>query len=117
MERLSDLLQTLRDTEDIDGTNLLDSTIVLASSDCSIGWTHSVRRHPILLAGRGRGWLRHPGTHYQAVAADDPNAPNAPTAGNTSDVLLTCLRAFDPAAASIGSSEAGSDTPLTAIMA
>jgi hypothetical protein len=69
------------------------------------------------LAGTGRGYLVHPGIHYQAVAAADPNAGNAASTGNMSDVLLSLLRAFDPAAPSVGGGAPFSDTPLTEILA
>lgn len=117
MERLAELIAILRDTQDIDGTSLLDSTILYGSSDCSIGWSHSIRRQPIILAGSGRGYLVNPGIHYQAVASPDPNAGNAASTGNMSDVLLSLLRAFDPAAASVGGGAPMSNTPLTEILA
>ncbi|MEM7158880.1 MAG: DUF1552 domain-containing protein [Myxococcota bacterium] len=117
MERFAEMIQILGQTEDLDGTNLLDSTIIYGSSDCSIGWSHSVRRQPIILAGTGRGHLVHPGIHYQAVAAADPDANNTPSEGNMSDVLLSCLRAFDPDAPSVGGGAPMSTTPLTEILA
>lgn len=117
MERFAHMIQILGETEDLDGTNLLDSTIIYGSSDCSIGWSHSVRRQPIILAGTGRGHLVHPGIHYQAVAAADPDANNTPSEGNMSDVLLSCLRAFDPAAPSVGGGAPMSTTPLEEILA
>ncbi|MEM9456867.1 MAG: DUF1552 domain-containing protein [Myxococcota bacterium] len=117
MERYAQMLQILRDTEDFDGTNLLDSTIVYGSSDCSIGWSHSIRRQPIILGGTGRGYLANPGVHYQAVASDNPNANNAASEGNMSDVLLALLQAFEPGAGSVGGGEARSTTPLTEILA
>ena len=107
MERLAQFLQVLRQTEDVVGDNLLDSTIVYASTDCSIGHSHSVARQPIIIAGRGRGYLAHPGIHYQAVPWNgkvglplELEQPNG--AGSTSDALLTCLRAFVPDAPSVG---------------
>ncbi|MCX4246246.1 DUF1552 domain-containing protein [Paraliomyxa miuraensis] len=117
MERFSQLIQILGNTPELDGSNLLDSTMIYGSSDCSIGWTHSIRRQPIILAGTGRGHLVHPGIHYQAVAAADPNNGNAPSQGNMSDVLLSLLQAFDPAATSVGGGAAMSNTPLTEILA
>ena len=117
MERFSQMLQVLANTMDFDGTNLLDSTIVYGTSDCSIGWSHSIRRQPIILGGTGRGHLVHPGIHYQAVAAADPDGNNTPSEGNMSDVLLSCLRAFDPAAPSVGGGAPMSTTPLTDILA
>jgi hypothetical protein len=116
MARLSDVLQVFADTPDIDGGNLLDSTIVYASTDCSTGASHSISRQPIILAGRGRGYLVHPGIHYQATAWNNShNSPNG--TGNMSDVLLTCLRAFDPDAPSVGGGQPFSDTPLTDVIA
>ncbi|MBZ5715905.1 hypothetical protein [Nannocystis pusilla] len=50
----------------------------------------------------------YPGIHHQIT-------PFPFSDGNTSDVLLTCLRAFDPTAASIGSGAPMSTTPLRAI--
>lgn len=116
MERLSDVLQVFQNTQEFDGTNLLDSTIVYASTDCSTGATHSIARVPIVLAGTGRGYLTHPGIHYQASPWNgNHGSPNG--SGNTSDVLLTCLRAFDPEAPSVGGGAPFSDTPLTDVVA
>jgi hypothetical protein len=120
----ANLLQALDDTPDPDGTTLLDSSIVLCSTDCSVGYHHSLRRHPLVVAGGGRGHLVQPGIHHSAIAntAVDPNGFNdagasLPTTGNTSDVLLAILQAFDPTATSIGDTMAGSSTPLSAILA
>ncbi|MEM6991864.1 MAG: DUF1552 domain-containing protein [Myxococcota bacterium] len=115
--RMSDLLQTLQATEDGGGKNLLDNTIVYATSDCAHGETHQYERMPVVLAGTGGGHLVYPGVHYQSVAAANPHGIGAPSAGNTSDVLLACLQAFDPDATEIGAEEAYSDAPLQAILA
>ncbi len=101
MEKLAQLLETFRNTADGPTGNLLDSTIVYASTDCSAGFTHSISRQPIILAGTGRGYLANPGIHYQATPWNNSQGnPNG--AGSTSQALLTCLKAFDPAADSIG---------------
>jgi hypothetical protein len=111
MQRFAEIVRIFRDTPDVDGASLLDSTILFASSDCAEGWSHSIARQPILLAGHGRGHLAHPGIHYQAIGGTG-------AAGNTADVLLSVLRAFDPAAASVGGDDgAGSSTPLQEILA
>jgi hypothetical protein len=116
MARLSDVLQVFQNTPDLDGTNLLDSTIVYASTDCSTGASHSISRVPIILAGTGRGHLVHPGIHYQGTPWNgNHTSPNS--TGNTSDVLLSCLRAFDPAAPSVGGGAPYSETPLSAVIA
>jgi hypothetical protein len=122
MERLADFARTLRDTVDPMGGNLLDSTIVYSSSDLSVGWLHSIARQPIILIGSGGGYLKDPGVHVQAVAnsQSDPdgyNSPYMPTAKSTSDVLLTCLRAFDPDADSIGAGPALSTDVVDEILA
>jgi len=133
MNRFGDWLREFQDHLEPDGaTTLLDTTIFYASSDCAFGKNHQINRQPVLLGGHGRGHLKHPGIHYQAIAGD-PNLPSAdselpngtlnnkaqPSARSTSDILLTCLRAFDAAATSVGDlgSGAGSTTPLLDIEA
>ena len=75
----------------------------------------------MVIAGHGGGYLKYPGIHYQPAPLSGNysygNHPG-PTSGNTSDVLLSILRAFDPAASYIGETDgAGSGTPLTDILA
>ncbi len=116
MEKLSQFLQVLQSTEEVTGGNLLDSTIVFASTDCSTGQSHSINRQPIILAGHGRNYLVNPGIHVQATPWDgDDLDPSA--AGNTSDVLLACLQAFDPGANSVGGGAPESTTPFSAVVA
>lgn len=116
MQKFADLLEIFAETEDLNGETLLDTSIIYATSDCSTGAAHSVQRQPILVAGRGRGYMRHPGIHYQTTAFNgNHNDPNGEE--NMSDVLLSCLQAFDPAADSVGSGALQSNTPLTDIVA
>lgn len=116
MEKFADLLNVFGETVDVNGDSLLDTSIIYATSDCSTGWTHSVTRQPILVAGRGRGYLRHPGIHHTATPFNgDNDSPNG--AGNMSDVLLTCLQAFDPTASSVGGGAMRSETPLAELVA
>jgi hypothetical protein len=124
IQQFADLLQALDNAPDPDGTTMLDSSIVLCTTDCSVGYHHSLRRQPLVVAGGGRGHLVQPGIHHSAIAntATDPNGFNdsgatLPTTGNVSDVLLSILQAFDPSATSVGDAEAGSSTPLGAILA
>lgn len=122
MTRLADFVQALRDAEDFGGANLLDSTIVYATSDCSVGWLHSISRQPVILIGTGGGHLKYPGHHHQATPndADDPNGvatSDLPTAGNISDIALACLHAYDPSATSFGGGEALSTDPLDGLLA
>ncbi|MEZ4296745.1 MAG: DUF1552 domain-containing protein [Polyangiaceae bacterium] len=90
MQRFSDFLQTLKNKTDPTGGNLLDNTICFFSSDCAEGYTHSVQKQPMIVAGKGGGYLKYPGIHYASAG------------GNPSDVLLTVLQAFNPAATSVG---------------
>ncbi|HEY8376891.1 MAG TPA: DUF1552 domain-containing protein [Nannocystis sp.] len=108
MECFAALLTKFKAAVDVDGKNLLDTSIVFCSSDCSEGLTHSIARQPIILVGHGRERLIHPGIHHQV-------APYPFSSGNTSDVLLTCLKAFDPEATSVGSGAPMSTKPLSAI--
>jgi hypothetical protein len=101
MQKLADLLQVFQATPDVGGESLLDTTMIYATTDCSTSFTHSISRQPIVIAGKARGYLVHPGIHYQATPwAGNVASPNS--AGNMSDALLTCLRCFDPEAASVG---------------
>ncbi len=116
MQKFADLLEIFAETQDLNGETLLDTSIIYATSDCSTGASHSVARQPILVAGRGRGYLTHPGIHYQTQPWNGNNGqPNG--AENMSDVLLSCLKAFDPDAASVGGGPLESTTELSDIIA
>lgn len=75
------LLGALRDTPEGDG-NLLDNSVILATSDCTSGYRHNITDYPILLAGRGGGSL-NTGLHVRGNRS------------NASNVLLTCMRAME----------------------
>jgi hypothetical protein len=122
MECFADLVRTFSETIDTTGESLLDSSIIYMSSDCSVGWLHSINRQPVVLVGSGGGHLKRPGVHVQAVANNDsdPDGQNTalmPSDGNISDILLACLHAFDPDAESVGDGPPMSTTPLSAILA
>jgi hypothetical protein len=106
MQRFAYLLERLMGTPDGAEKNVLDNSVVMMSSDCSEGWSHSVFDQPIVVAGGGGGCLVHPGIHYRSPSGENP-----------SDILLSCLRCFDPAAASVGGGAPMSSTPLAAILA
>jgi hypothetical protein len=105
MERFAYMLEKFKATPDGANGNLLDNTIVYCSSDCSEGWSHSIDKQPIILAGRGGDSLIYPGIHYNGNGA------------NPTDVLLTCLQAFDPTATEVGGGAPYSNTPCAAIKA
>lgn len=113
---ISQLMQTLQATEDLNGESLLESTLVFASTEMSQGFTHSWQRQPMIIGGHGRGHLAHPGVHYQAIAQQSPDDDQT-SAGNTTDVLLALARAFDPEIPSIGAGPMISEAPLSDILA
>jgi len=86
--------------------NLLDNSCVLLCSDVCEGLVHSITDYPILVAGRAGGYLKYPGVHHRSTSAD-----------NTSDVLLTCLRAVGANVSSVGAEGGLSSNPCTGIMA
>ena len=57
---------------------MLDNCAILASSDMSDGKAHNITDYPILVAGKGGGFLKYPGVHYRVASAE-----------NTSKALLT----------------------------
>jgi hypothetical protein len=100
-QKLAYLLERMQATTDGTGQNLLDTGLVLSSSDCSVGLSHSVSRQPYILVGKLRDKLKARYHHQVAGAFNgDDYQPNA--TANTSDVLFTVLKAFNPAATSIG---------------
>ncbi|HVG57900.1 MAG TPA: DUF1552 domain-containing protein [Hyalangium sp.] len=99
------LLQRLKATPEASG-NLLDNSCLLLTSDVSDGLSHSVTDYPILVAGRAGGYLKYPGIHIRS-----------PNAQNTSDVLLTCLRAVGTGVTSVGAAQGLSSTECAALKA
>ena len=81
MEEFAYLLNALKNTEEGDG-NLLDSSVILASSDLSSGQRHSIDEYPILVAGKGGGTLRG-NMHVRQLG------------GNASRVLWQCMKSMD----------------------
>lgn len=105
MQQFAHLLRRLMATPEGRG-NLLDSCVWLCSSDCAEGLTHSSDDYPILVAGRAGGFLKYPGVHHRGTLAD-----------NTSDVLLTVLRAAGVPAREVGSAQGLSSHPCAEIEA
>lgn len=103
MSHLSTLLQRLKNTSDGSlGDNLLDNTVVFASSDCSTGWNHSIVNQPMLVCGKGGGRLVYPGIHL-----------NSPNGRNCSDVTLAAAKAVTPELTEMGAGAPYSNTPAT----
>lgn len=116
MSRIADLMARMGDTFEIDGSNLLDSSILFASTEVSQGFTHSWQRQPIIIGGTGRGYLTHPGIHYQAAPQSSPTDDQSAD-GNVTDVLVTILRAFDAEAESVGAGAPMSSDSLDVLLA
>jgi hypothetical protein len=98
--KLAYLLERMAATLDPTGVSLLDSGLCLSGSDCSVGLNHRVSRQPYILAGKLRDRLTK--YHYQATPFGGNADDKTIATGNTSDVLFTVLKAFDPGATSIG---------------
>lgn len=96
------LLEKLRDMHEGAG-NVLDNSCILFTSDCAEGLTHSNNDYPLLVGGRGGGVLRYPGVHHRGDGE------------NTSDVLVSCLRACN-ISSPFGAGEGFSNTPCQEIL-
>ena len=81
MEQCGYFLERLRSIPEGDG-NLLDASGILITTELSEGFSHSNSEFPIVLAGRAGGRLNS-GIHVRSRGRD-----------NTSEVLLTLLRAM-----------------------
>jgi hypothetical protein len=90
MQNFATLLQSLKAVPEGAG-NLLDNCAILASTDTSDGRAHSLTDYPILIAGKGGGFLKYPGIHYRSVTSE-----------NTSMALLTVLRAAGTNLSTVG---------------
>lgn len=96
------MIDALRRIPEGDG-NVLDNSVILASTDTGDGQGHTIDDYPILVAGRGGGALVHPGIHHRAMG------------NNTSEVLLTCIRAMGIEAESFGEGGGHVTTSVSAI--
>ncbi len=104
LERYADILRSLQAVEEGDGT-LLDSCVILGTSDVALGNTHTLEDYPIVLAGGACGALKTD-VHYRAPSAD-----------NASKVMLSIIRAMDIAAPEFGKDDGHVKEGLGAIEA
>ena len=104
MRNCAYLLEKLKATPEGAG-NLLDRSCVLITTDVCEGLYHSGTDYPILVAGRAGGALKYPGVHDRSATSE-----------NTSDVLLSCLRAVGTGLTSVGGDTAASSTPCAGIL-
>jgi len=104
MKNFAYTLQALKRTVDSPTSNVLDNAVVLCTSDVAEGLDHSINDYPVLLAGKGSGALRS-GYHFRST-----------NGRNTSDILLTCMRALGTNAASVGKDQGLSTTPISELL-
>lgn len=83
------LLDKLSAEKDVNGTTLLDSSLILGTSEYGEGFTHSNKEHPFIIAGKAGGKL-DTGWHVREEG------------GNMARVHLTVLRALGLDAPSYG---------------
>jgi len=95
MGGLAHLADQLRRIPELDG-NVLDRTLILATSEHANANSHDYRDHPLLLVGRAGGAIRA-GQHFRHPSPDDNLA--AP------DVLLTAVRAVGVPREALGMAE------------
>ncbi|HEY3496166.1 MAG TPA: DUF1552 domain-containing protein [Polyangiaceae bacterium] len=57
-KRFAYLLDRLAATPDVDGTSVLDNTLVIWGSELGVGWSHSLDNVPFVFAGGASGRLR-----------------------------------------------------------
>lgn len=86
------MIQAFRDIEEGDGT-VLDHSVILATSDVSLGRTHSLLDYPFLLAGSANGKLK---TNLHVRNAGG---------GSTSQPTLSVIRAMGVSAQSWGTND------------
>lgn len=102
MQGFGYLVERMRAIPEGEGT-LLDHSVVLATSDVSLGRVHSLDEFPIVIAGSAGGRLKT-GMHYRS-----------PFAENTSKVVLSLIRAAGLNAGSWGEDDGYTEDGLGAI--
>jgi hypothetical protein len=85
--------------------NLLDSSVIVCSSDVSEGLSHGTTDMPMLIAGKARGALKA-GVHVRTDALD-----------NTSNVMLTAMKATGAAVTNFGDAAGFSATTVPGLLA
>ncbi len=103
MEELAYLLERLQATPEGEGT-LLDHSLILCSSDVSLGRSHSLHDYPILLAGKAGGRLKGD-YHYRQFGQ------------NASAALFSALQAMDLPITEFGADNGRVDSGIPEIFA
>lgn len=102
MQGFAYLIERMASIPEGDAT-LLDHSVVLATSDISLGRIHSLDEFPLVIAGSAGGRLKT-GMHYRS-----------PFAENTSNVMLSLVRAAGVNAGSWGGEDGYTEAGLGAI--
>src|SRR5882724_891554 len=105
MTCFADLLTAFKNIPEGAG-NVLDNTVILGSSDVADGQAHSLTDYPIVVAGGGGGFLKHPGVHYRSTTQE-----------NASTVLMSVLNAAGLGLTSFGMGGGAVTTGCSAIEA
>lgn len=87
VDHFADLIETFANTQEVTGESLLDSSAMIATTDCWWGNNHSTDPFTVLVAGGARGGLRM-GHHIQVDGTPPP-----------SEVTLSVVRAIRAGAA------------------
>ncbi len=102
IEEFAYLVQALDAVPEGDGT-LLDNCVLLATSECSAGRTHSLDEMPVLVSGSGCGTLVQ-GEHVRTLGGENANK-----------LLLSLIRATGILQSSLGTDEAYTEDGLSGI--
>jgi len=97
------MIEAMRSINEGDG-NLLDNSIVLGTTDVSLGRVHDLTEFPIILAGGGCGAIKTD-FHYRSTTAE-----------NTTKVLLTLIRSMGINMTGFGDDDAYTEDSLGEIL-
>lgn len=104
MECLADTLEIMAAVPEGDGT-LLDNCAIFATSEVSLGQTHSIEDMPIIVAGSCCGFFKQ-NVHHRSLSGD-----------NATKLLVSLQRAYDINPDVFGSDEAATSDNLSEIEA
>lgn len=112
---LKRVLDGLAATPEGNGT-MLDNSLMLWTSEFSMGAIHSVNDMPVLLAGKAGGRLRT-GRHlnYNLRAATNPTTLQYQTRSSMHNLFVSILNAFDFPDTQFGSNHVWAHGPLTGL--
>ena len=102
MACLADTLEIMAAVPEGDGT-LLDNCAIFATSEVSLGQTHSIEDMPVIIAGSCCGFLKQ-NVHHRSLSGD-----------NATKILVSLQRAYDINPGVFGSDEAATSDNLSEI--